>query len=74
MYDSAVAIPDKLGMTEALKASDSSDFGGRAHLFWGLAEPGRNLSNQNMMEECVHHCSRAEPAWSLSAATFIVCF
>lgn len=32
-FDSAVAIPDKLGMTEALKSADSFHFGDRAHLF-----------------------------------------
>lgn len=31
--DSAMAIPDKAGMTEALKSADSSHFGDRAHLF-----------------------------------------
>lgn len=44
--DSAVAIPDKLDMTEALKSADSSHFGDRAHLFWGRTERGRNLSDQ----------------------------
>lgn len=34
--DSAVAISDKLGMTEALKSADSPHFEDGAHLFWGL--------------------------------------
>lgn len=48
--DSAMAIPDKAGMTEALKSADSSHFGDRAHLFPGLTERGRNIRDQNNTE------------------------
>lgn len=65
--DSAMAIPDKPGMTEALKSADSSHFGDRAHLFRGLTERGWNIRDQNDTEAL----SRSQSEFSRSPSSTV---
>lgn len=77
-----MAIPDKAGMTEALKSADSSHFGDRAHLFPGLTERGRNIRDQNDTEALALSLALPQPIRVFSVAVehrptataFITCF